>query len=103
QKFSVELDVLAAGSQPQLLARFGNEETTLRLLGSDGRWLILTTCPQDGRRIVAVDTDRGVALDLSQPGWDAWAALLPKSGELLLHNGRGELWRSRLTVPPVSP
>lgn len=70
---------------------------------ADGRWLVFTTCLQNGRRIVAVDTDRGVALDLSQPGWDAWAALLPKSGELLLHNGRGGLWRSRLKVPLAAP
>lgn len=70
---------------------------------ADGRWLILTTCPLDGRRIVAIDADRGVALDLSQAGWDAWATLLPKSGDLLLHNGRGGLWRSRLTIPPASP
>jgi hypothetical protein len=70
---------------------------------ADGRWLIFTTCLQNGRRIVAVDVDRGAALDLSQPGWDAWAALLPRSGELLLHNGRGGLWRSRLRVLPSSP
>ena len=70
---------------------------------ADGRWLVFTACLQNGRRIVAVDTDRGAALDLSQPGWDAWAALLPKSGELLLHNGRGGLWRSRLTVPLAAP
>ncbi|MBK7782164.1 MAG: hypothetical protein IPJ58_15620 [Ardenticatenia bacterium] len=47
--------------------------------------------------------ERGRAPTEVQPSWDARAALLPKSGELLLHNGRGELWRSRLTVPPVSP
>lgn len=70
---------------------------------ADGRWLIFTTCPLDGRRIVAVDIDHEVALDLSQPGWDAWAALLPRSGELLLHNGRGGLWRSRLRVLPSAP
>ena len=34
---------------------------------------------------------------------DAWAALLPRSGELLLHNGRGGLWRSRLRVLPSAP
>lgn len=70
---------------------------------ADGRWLVFTTCLQNGRRIVAVDTDRGAALDLSQPGWDAWAALLPESGDLLLHNGRGGLWRSRLKVPLAAP
>lgn len=70
---------------------------------ADGRWLIFTACPLDGRRIVAVDTEGGAALDLSQPGWDAWAALLPESGDLLLHNGRGGLWRSRLKVPLAAP
>jgi len=41
QKLGVELEVLVAGSQPQLLARSGSEETRLQLLGSDERWLVL--------------------------------------------------------------
>ncbi|SDU16984.1 geranyl-CoA carboxylase alpha subunit [Pseudomonas pohangensis] len=41
QKLGVELEVLIAGSQPQLLARSGGEETRLQLLGSDERWLVL--------------------------------------------------------------
>lgn len=68
---------------------------------ADGRWLLLTTCPRDGRRIVAVDAERGRAVDLSQAGWDAWAALLPRSGALLLHNGRGGLWTVPLHLNPV--
>lgn len=68
---------------------------------ADGRWLLLTACPRDGRRIVAVDAERGHAVDLSQAGWDAWAALLPQSGALLLHNGRGGLWTAPLRLNPV--
>lgn len=69
----------------------------------DGRWLIFTSCPLDGRRIIAVDAERGAAVDLSQPGWDAWAVLMPQSGDLLLHNGRGGLWRSKLLLSEPSP
>ncbi len=69
----------------------------------DGRWLIFTSCPQDGRRIIAVDAERGAAVDLSQPGWDAWAVLMPQSGDLLLHNGRGGLWRAALVLGGEGP
>lgn len=65
---------------------------------ADGRWLIFTSCPLDGRRIIAVDAERGAAVDLSQPGWDAWAVLMPQSGDLLLHNGRGGLWRAAVVL-----
>lgn len=41
QKFSIELDVQVAGSQPQMLARVGEQQISLRLLISDGRWLTL--------------------------------------------------------------
>ena len=41
QKFTVELDVVAAGSQPKLQACIGETKVDLQLLSSDGRWLTL--------------------------------------------------------------
>ncbi len=41
QKFTVELDVVAAGSQPRLQACIGEARVDLHLLASDGRWLTL--------------------------------------------------------------
>src|SRR5690606_32119795 len=50
-RFQVELDVIQAGSQPQLQVRVGETTVELKLLASDGRWLSLE---QDGvRRRVA--------------------------------------------------
>jgi geranyl-CoA carboxylase alpha subunit len=40
-KHSVELDVLSSGPQAQLRVRRGEEQLSLRLLASDGRWLTL--------------------------------------------------------------
>lgn len=61
---------------------------------SDSRRLFLTTCPLDGRRIITVDAADGLVRDLSQPRWDAWAALMPGENALLLSNGRGGYWRA---------
>ncbi|MDP3847307.1 MAG: acetyl/propionyl/methylcrotonyl-CoA carboxylase subunit alpha [Pseudomonas sp.] len=41
QKYSVELEVLTAGSQPSLRAKVGDSCVELKLLASDGRWLTL--------------------------------------------------------------
>ncbi len=62
----------------------------------DGRTVILTTFPRGGRRIVAVDTETGRVTDLSQPRWDAFAALAPDGERLLLWNGRGNFWLAPL-------
>lgn len=60
----------------------------------DNQRLFLTACPYDGRRIITVDAATGEARDLSQPRWDAWAALMPSENALLLSNGRGGYWRA---------
>lgn len=65
----------------------------------DGKRLFLTTCPYDGRRILTVDADSGAVLDLSQPRWDAWAALMPSGDQLLLSTGRGGYWTVDVAVP----
>jgi Tol biopolymer transport system component len=62
----------------------------------DGRWLFLTTFPEGGRRIVAVEAATGRVLDLSQPRWDAFASLAPDGRRLLLWNGRGGFWEVTL-------
>jgi len=62
----------------------------------DGRTVILTTFPRGGRRIVAVDTATGRVTDLSQPRWDAFAALAPDGERLLLWNGHGTFWLAPL-------
>jgi geranyl-CoA carboxylase alpha subunit len=41
QKFTVELDVMTAGSQPKLQACIGESKVDLQLLASDGRWLTM--------------------------------------------------------------
>jgi geranyl-CoA carboxylase alpha subunit len=41
QQFSVELEVLADGAQPSLLAKVGEQQISLNLLSSDGRWASL--------------------------------------------------------------
>ncbi|MBX9755338.1 MAG: acetyl/propionyl/methylcrotonyl-CoA carboxylase subunit alpha [Pseudomonadaceae bacterium] len=41
QKYSVELEVLTAGSQPSLRAKIDDNCVELQLLASDGRWLTL--------------------------------------------------------------
>ncbi len=61
----------------------------------DGRTILLTTFPR-GRRIVAVDANTGRVADLSQPRWDAFAALAPDGERLLLWNGRGTFWLAAL-------
>jgi hypothetical protein len=66
----------------------------------DGRSIVLTACPHDGRRILRVDVESGAVVDLSQPRWDAWAAVEPLSGDLVLTNGRGGLWRWRVPLEP---
>lgn len=60
----------------------------------DNQRLFLTACPYDGRRIITIDAATGEARDLSQPRWDAWAALMPSENALLLSNGRGGYWRA---------
>ncbi|MDH0098654.1 biotin/lipoyl-binding protein, partial [Pseudomonas sp. GD04158] len=40
-KHAVELDVLASGTQAHLCVRRGEEQLSVRLLASDGRWLTL--------------------------------------------------------------
>jgi geranyl-CoA carboxylase alpha subunit len=40
-KHAVELDVITSGQQAQLCVRRGEEQVSLRLLASDGRWLTL--------------------------------------------------------------
>ena len=40
-KHTVELDVIASGTQARLCVRRGEEQLSLRLLASDGRWLTL--------------------------------------------------------------
>ena len=64
----------------------------------DGRGLLLTTYPLDGRRIVAVMADSGAALDLTRPRWDAFASLSPDGAAVLLWNGRGGFWTAPLLV-----
>ena len=41
QQFAVELEVLADGPQPSLLAKVGEQSISLKLLASDGRWASL--------------------------------------------------------------
>ncbi|WP_332821448.1 acetyl/propionyl/methylcrotonyl-CoA carboxylase subunit alpha [Pseudomonas sp.] len=41
QQHSVELEVLADGAQPSLLAKVGEQSVSLRLLSCDGRWATL--------------------------------------------------------------
>jgi len=41
QQFAVDLEVQADGAQPALLARFGEQQISLKLLASDGRWATL--------------------------------------------------------------
>lgn len=62
----------------------------------DGRTILLTAFPRGGRRIVAIDADTGQVTDLSQPRWDAFAALSPDGARLLLWNGRGNFWLAPL-------
>ena len=57
-----------------------------------GSWLLLTTYPAGGRRIIAVAPATGTVLDLSQPRWDTFASLMPSGHDLLLWNGRGSFW-----------
>jgi geranyl-CoA carboxylase alpha subunit len=41
QQFAVELEVLGDGPQPSLLARLGEQQVSVKLLASDGRWATL--------------------------------------------------------------
>lgn len=65
----------------------------------DGRFLFLNTFPAGGRRIIAVDAETGEVLDLTHPGWDAFATLAPDGAELLLWNGRGGFWTAPVERP----
>lgn len=65
----------------------------------DSKTLLLTTYPLGGRRIVAVDAQRGAAVDLTQPRWDAFGSLAPDGARLLLWNGRGAPWITPVDVP----
>jgi Tol biopolymer transport system component len=62
----------------------------------DGQWLIVNTFPAGGRRVVAVEVAGGRVVDLSQPRWDAFAALAPDGRNVLLWNGRGGFWLAPL-------
>ncbi len=62
----------------------------------DGQRLFVQTSPFGGRRIITVDADTGVVLDLSRPRWDAWFDLAPDGEQLLLTNGRGGFWTSKV-------
>jgi hypothetical protein len=60
-------------------------------------WLLLQAATQfSGRRIIAVDTERGAAYDLTHPLWDAWGWVTPEGDRVLLYNGRGNFWVSDL-------
>jgi hypothetical protein len=60
-------------------------------------WLLLQAATQfSGRRIIAVDAERGAAYDLTQPLWDAWGWVTPDGDRVLLYNGRGNFWISDL-------
>lgn len=90
----------------RLLTRDGQVTTVVGLgpdgpLGApqwfpDGRRLLLTTYPWEGRRIVAVDAVAGAAYDLTQPRWDAFGSLSADGTTVLLWNGRGGLWAAPL-------
>ncbi len=69
----------------------------------DGSRLFIQTFPFGGRRILVVEMGTGASLDLSQPRWDAWFALLPDGRRLLLSNGRGGFWISELVLPFLLP
>lgn len=64
----------------------------------DGRRLLLTTYPWDGRRIVVVDAIAGAAYDLTQPRWDVFGSLSADGTTVLLWNGRGGLWVAPLEI-----
>lgn len=64
----------------------------------DGRFIVLTTFPAGGRRIIAVDPMAGRVWDLSQPRWDAVASLTPDGQHLLLWTGRGGFWLTPLVT-----
>jgi len=65
----------------------------------DGEIVFVQTYPQDGRRIIAVNTVTGEVLDLSQEHWDAYFALRPDGLALLLNNGRGGFWLADVLRP----
>jgi hypothetical protein len=67
---------------------------------ADGRFVLVNTFPNGGRRIIAVEAASGMALDLSQPRWDAFASLAPDGRRLLLWNGRGGFWMAPLRERP---
>lgn len=62
----------------------------------DGRRIFIQTFPFGGRRILTVDVASGEVLDLSRPRWDAWFALTPDGTGMLLSNGRGGFWLSKV-------
>jgi hypothetical protein len=63
--------------------------------------LLVQTYPFSGRRMVLADLEAATAVDLSQPRWDAIVALHPDGKTLLLSNGRGGFWRSKLPPEPA--
>jgi len=62
----------------------------------DGNGLLIQTYPLRGRRILAVDLAAGAAFDLSREHWDAYFALAPDGGSVILNNGRGDFWEASL-------
>ena len=66
----------------------------------DGGMIFVQTYPQDGRRIITVNTASGEVLDLSQEHWDAYFALAPDGKSLLLNNGRGGFWLADIIRAP---
>ena len=67
----------------------------------DNRFVVLNAYPAGGRRIVAIEIATGKAYDLSKPGWDAFASLVPDGRTLLLWNGRGGFWTALLLIKPA--
>jgi dipeptidyl aminopeptidase/acylaminoacyl peptidase len=62
----------------------------------DGQGILVQTTPHGGRRIIYVDRATAGVWDLTGARWDPWFVLDPATDTLILSNGRGGFWRSRL-------
>jgi hypothetical protein len=90
---SVRLAILATDGRVVLSVPISPREATDPPQWTpDNQAVLVQTYPQDGRRLIAVDLTSQQVVDLSQEHWDAYYALSPDGGRVLMNNGRGGFW-----------